>query len=160
MFCEDDIVINDSCFLDKIELFNKYSDNDKAILLPNRYEIFNGVKFYIDMGEIEGKKCKWNKLSKIQINRLEFAESQNPHSACYCLSKKQMRKWELSGREWCNKVTGVGPLESAATFCLFEVFTLYKPHPNNLYFLEVQHWDDKYSKMYNPEGKHFSQFIP
>jgi len=159
VFIEDDIVIHDSCFLDKIAIFNKYSCDQKAVLLPHRYEMFNGIKFYIDMGQIDNKKCKWNSLSKIKVGNIELAECENPHSAFYCLSKEQMKIWQLSGRNFYNKVTSIGSLESAATFCLFEVFTLYKPHPKNINFLEVQHWDDKYSKMYNSEGKHFSEIV-
>ena len=157
LFLEDDIVIHDSCILDKIDIFNKYTPNKTAILFPHRYEMFNGVKFYIDMGEINGEKAKFSKLSSFKMGEVEFAECTNPHSAFYCLSKEQMKIWELSGRNWYNTVSAYGKLESAATFCLFEAFTLYKPHPRNINFLEVEHYDDKYSKMYNPEGKHFSQ---
>lgn len=159
LFLEDDIVIHDSCILDKIDVFNKYSPDKTAILFPHRYEMFNGVKFYIDMGEINGEKAKFNKLSSFKIGEIEFAECHNPHSAFYCLSKEQMKIWELSGRNWYNIVSACGKLESAATFCLFEAFTLYKPHPRNINFLEVEHGDDKYSKMYNPEGKHFSEIV-
>jgi hypothetical protein len=159
VFIEDDIAIHDSCLLDKIAVFNRYSCDKKLLLLPHRYEMFNGVKTYIDIAAAASQKCKWNSLSKIKVGNIEFAECENPHSAFYCLSKEQMKIWQLSGRNFYNKVTAIGSLESAATFCLFEVFTLYKPHPKNINFLEVQHWDDKYSKMYNLEGKHFSEIV-
>ena len=159
LFLEDDIVIHDGSLLNKIAVFNEYSPDKKLVLFPHRYEMLNGVKTYIDISAINNQKCHWNKLLKIRIGDIEFAECVNPHAAFYCLSKEQMQIWKLSGRNWYNKVSSVGSLESAATFCLFEVFTLYKPHPKNINFLEVEHWDDKYSKMYNPEGKHFLDLI-
>ncbi len=140
---EDDIVINDSYLLNKLEEFNKASGKNNALLIPNRYEMWKGNKTYIDLINV-----KWNQWSVINISNVYFAECQNPHGGLYCLSKPQLQFWMESGRLWNNKITFVGSLESAVTGCLFECFSLYKPHPSNLHFLEVQHWDTKYSKIY------------
>lgn len=149
LFIEDDIVIHDSCLLDKLECFNKHSSDDRAVLLPNRYEIWQGMKTYIDYSYSEKEQSVYlqcNGLSKIEIGDVKFGEFHNPHSGFYCLSRKQLQIWRDSGRFWQNQVVLAGPLESAATGCLFECFSLYKPATENLHFLEVQHWDTKYSQ--------------
>lgn len=149
VFLEDDIIINDSTFIDKIECFNRNSNNLKYILLPHRYEMLDGQKTYIDFTYSEKENTAsltWNKLSIVTIGSVEFCEFCNPHSGFYCLSQSQLKLWIDSGRFWKNQDIIAGPLESAATFCLFETFSLYKPHPDFMHFLEVQHWDSKYSQ--------------
>lgn len=134
LFLEDDILLTDCCFLQKLELFNKHSLNSAALLLPNRYEMRDGHKTYPDIAD-----RLWNKLSIIDLNGLKFAECQNMHAAFYCLSREQLKKWDKSGRYWYEKNFWVGFLECAATGCLYESFELYKPYLTNLYFLEVEH---------------------
>jgi hypothetical protein len=145
VFIEDDILINDSCFLDKIAAFHQHS-TVQDVLLPNRYEFLDGTKRYIDL-TIESEMA-WNRLSAFKLGDIKFAECINPHSGMYCLSQAQIKYWARSKRTWKNQIVMVGPLESAATFCLLECFNLYKPHSNNLHYLEVQHYDTKYSKLY------------
>jgi hypothetical protein len=53
-----------------------------------------------------------------------------------------------SGRDWRGKDIYGGSRESAATYSLMECFTLYKPHPDNFYYLEVRHVDSRYSLMH------------
>jgi hypothetical protein len=145
LFIEDDIVVHDSLLLEKLEKFNQYCGRPDAVLLPNRYEMWEGRKTYIDL--TIDVRIAWNRLSLIQIEGIKYAECTNPHSAFYCLSQAQMKTWIQSGQSWKYQDVMVGPLESAATFCLLECFSLYKPHPANLYFLEVRHHDTKYSKL-------------
>ena len=145
LFIEDDIVLYDSFILEKLEKFNLQSGYENAILYPNRFEMYQGTKRYIDL-TIE-PQLSWNQLSSVEIEGVKFAEFSNPHSAFYCLSRKQMKQWIKSGRVFKNQVVNVGPMESAATFCLLECFSIYKPHPSNLNYFEVRHYDSKYSKL-------------
>ncbi|NJO77224.1 MAG: hypothetical protein HC827_01020 [Cyanobacteria bacterium RM1_2_2] len=145
LFIEDDIVLHDSLLLEKLERFNQNCGRPDAVLLPNRYEMWEGKKNYIDL--TIDTRIAWNRLSLIEIEGIKYAECTNPHSAFYCLSQAQMKVWMQSGQSWKYQDVMVGPLESAATFCLLECFSLYKPHPANLYFLEVRHHDTKYSKL-------------
>lgn len=146
IFLEDDIVIHDSLLLEKLEKFTQHCGYDDAILLPNRYEMCDGKKNYIDL--TIDSQVAWNKLSKVEIEGIKYAECTNPHSALYCLTRAQLQNWVKSGQRWKDQDLMVGPLESAATFCLLECFKLYKPHPANLHYLEVRHHDTKYSKQY------------
>ncbi|MEG3988922.1 hypothetical protein QUA13_17525 [Microcoleus sp. S28C3] len=151
LFIEDDIVLYDAFILEKLENFNRQSGYENAILYPNRYEMDQGTKRYIDL-TIQ-QPLLWNQLSSVEIEGVKFAEFNNPHSAFYCLSRNQMKQWIKSGRIFKNQVVNVGLLESAATFCLLECFTIYKPHPSNLNYFEVRHYDSKYSKLYpEPES--------
>lgn len=151
LLIEDDIVLYDTFTIEKLEKFNQESGYENAILYPNRYEMYQGTKRYIDL-TIE-QPLSWNQLSSVEIEGVKFAEFSNPHAAFYCLSRKQMKQWIKSGRLFKNQVVNVGPLESAATFCLLECFSIYKPHPSNLNYFEVRHYDSKYSKLYpEPES--------
>lgn len=151
LFIEDDIIFYDSFVIEKLERFNDQSGYDNAILYPNRYEMHEGTKRYIDL--TIDTDLAWNKFSSVEIENVKFAEFTNPHAAFYCLSRKQMKQWIKSGRTWKNQVVNVGPLESAATFCLLECFSIYKPHPSNLNYFEVRHYDSKYSRLYpEPES--------
>ncbi|NJL67108.1 MAG: hypothetical protein HC894_10590 [Microcoleus sp. SM1_3_4] len=151
LFLEDDIILYDAFVLEKLEKFNQKSGYENAILYPNRYEMDRGTKRYIDL-TVE-PDFAWNKLSSLEIEGVKFAEFSNPHAAFYCLSRKQMQRWIKSGRVFKNRIINVGPLESAATFCLLECFSIYKPHPANLNYFEVRHYDTKYSKLYpEPES--------
>lgn len=146
LFTEDDIVLSDSLTLEKLEKFNENCGEKEALLLPHRYEMWEGTKRYIDLTLDE--EIAWNKLSVVTIDGTKFAEFSNPHSGFYCLSRSPLQHWIQSGRDWKNQVLMVGPLESAATFCLLECFSLYKPHPANLNWFEIKHYDTKYSKLY------------
>ena len=146
LYIEDDIVINDGSFLDKLSRFNRFSGYPNAILFPNRYEMYEGKKYYIDL-TIE-PRLAWDKVSAVEVDGTKFAECSNSHSGLYCLSKTQMEHWIASGRTWNYQDIMVSPLESAGTYCLMECFKIYKPHPLNLSYLEVRHYDTKYSKLY------------
>jgi hypothetical protein len=94
-----------------------------------------------------------NQLSSVEIEGVKFAEFNNPYSVFYWLSRKQMKQWIKSGSIFKNQVVNVGHFESAATFFLLEGFSKYKPHPSNLHYFEVRHYDTKYSKLYpEPES--------
>jgi hypothetical protein len=155
LFIEDDIVLHDSFILEKLEKFNAKCGYAHAVLLPNRYEFWQGTKSYIDLTILESDKI-WNGLSTVEIEGVKFAECANPHAGFYCLSKSQLQHLSSSGRAWKDKNLGFGgPRECAATYNLLECFSLYKPHPSNLYFLEVKHYDQKYSQLY-PEPSAYS----
>ncbi len=137
LFLEDDIVVQDTLYLDKFQLFNRFMANPKFLLMPNRYEISGPTKVYIDQD-------RYSKLAGVEIDGLKFSECANIHSASYLLSREQLDLWLASGRRLYRQISYIGPLESAASGCLMEVFSVYKPAPPNLRFLEVRHHDKCY----------------
>jgi len=143
---EDDIVIHDSSYLHKLTVFNTHCPDPRGILTANRYEMLEGTKRYIDLNMFRGRNVGWDKLSVFDISGVKYAECENPHAGLYCLNATQLKRWAQSPRDFKNLNFMVGPLESAITFSLCECFTIYKPHPQNIQFLEVEHYDTKYSK--------------
>lgn len=147
MFLEDDIILNDSCFVEKIKKFNSISPEKNYVLLPHRYEYYNGFKSYFDQCSMSKNGPRSNSYSehlKLVSDDAVFTIFENSHSAFYCLNKEQMMIWIKSGYQWKNKIAAVGLLESAATFCMYENFEFFKPHPCNMFYLEVQHWGNKH----------------
>jgi hypothetical protein len=149
LYLEDDLVLRDSLFIEKLAYFNAAAPR-KALLLPHRYELWRGTKVYIDLcsKQTPGENRTTNALTRIEIGEWKFAEFENPHSGVYCLSRRQLSDWLDSGRHWYGLASYAGPRESAATGCLEEVFRLYKPHPDNMNFFEVRHLGTKYAELY------------
>jgi len=110
-----------------------------------------GRKHYIDLESRQSPEIGHsNRLTVIEIGGWKFAEFENPHSGWYCLSQDQLRRWLATGRRWYGKISLVAPRESAATGCLAEAFRIYKPHVDNMTYLEVRHWDTKYAELRDP----------
>ena len=145
LYLEDDLVLSDSLLLEKLTYFNSGTSGD-ALLMPNRYEMWRGRKVYIDNLPWKPGEFAWNRLTLAEIGGWKFAEVENPHSGCYCLSQRQLRRWLQTGRRWYGLESYSGPRESAATGCLQECFRLYKPHPANAGFLEIRHLGTKYAE--------------
>lgn len=152
-FMEDDLIINDSLFFEKLNWFNKISDIT-TLLQPNRYEISSRgriLKLYID-GDIKYRATK--NLQNVNINtylqtqyldkRILFKKPLNPHSGCFFLTNEQMLYW-ISKDYFLNYDTSfISPLESAATLGISKTFNLYKPETQNACFFEIQHFSDAF----------------
>jgi hypothetical protein len=147
VFLEDDIEIRDSSFLDKVARFCALPGMERCVLMPNRFEYVNRVKRYIDLTHLSDL-IEWNRLSRVTQDGNVLAECFNSHAGMFCLSRAQIDLLVASGRDWRGLDVHSGPRESSATFSLLECFTLYKPHPDNFYYLEVRHVDSKYSLMH------------
>jgi hypothetical protein len=146
LYLEDDIVVGDGMLLDKLAFFNEHAPPE-ALLLPHRYEFWHGRKTYVDLVSKRSPEiCAWNRLTELELGDWRFVEYENPHSGFYALSRPQLQRWLATGRHWNRRISWVAARESAATGCLGEAFRLYKPHPDNMTFLEVRHWDTRYAE--------------
>lgn len=145
-FLEDDIVLQDPLFLDKLTFFNA-ATNVRKLLLPHRFEVQAARKFYIDLRwpHHDFREFAWNEAATFPLGSYKFSQCANSHSACFCLAQPQLNHWLATPRAWNRRIMGAGPLESAASGVLHEAFEIYKPHPANLPFLEVRHWHPTYS---------------
>jgi len=151
-YLEDDLVIHDPMLLAKLEWFTSQTGDD-CVLQPNRFERASGPypKVYID-GEIrpgasspfqdvrQSPMLKGRILGREQI----FFRPHNPHSGCFFLNARQMRK--LSEQPYFAKPDDafISPLESAASLHLMQTFKVYKPAPENASFLEVEHFQPSF----------------
>lgn len=152
-FMEDDLIIRDPYFFEKIKWFNDYN-NDICILQPNRYEVSTCdrvLKSYID-GDINPKATEnyqnINEFSKLSMKnmgqKIIFKRPYNPHSGCYFLSQKQVEYWITQPHFLDMDVSFVSPLESSATLGLMKTFRVYKPSLKNANFLEIQHYGNSF----------------
>jgi len=153
-FLEDDIIINDPEFFQKLNWFETVA-NEESILQPNRFETLIGQpvdKLYID-GNL-GKPQFSAQFQDITIDtnlsashlggQLNFQRVNNPHSGCFFLNQRQMRQWMDQPYFLDRSVDFCGPLESAATLGIMKTFKIYKPARENASFLEVRHGDNRY----------------
>lgn len=143
-YLEDDILIKDKYFFDKLDYFNKLFPFN-YLLQPNRYEKNKSFqeKFYLD-GSF-GAKWKSNGLILNNLRkRTHFFNPINPHSGCFFLNQFQFNKIILSKHFFIKTKNFVGPLESAATYSINKEFEIFKPSLLNPSFLEVLHQGDRY----------------
>ena len=140
LFLEDDVVIQDTLYLDKFACFNRFVKDPKFLLMPNRYELTGPRKVYIDLE-------RFSRLAHLDMDGVQLSECANIHSASYLLTREQLDLWLATGRGLYRQISYIGPLESAASGCLMEAFRIYKPAPPNLRFLEVRHYDNCYAEV-------------
>lgn len=138
---EDDIVVEDSMFLEKVIRFNTAAANPSILLSPNRYEFYHGVKNYVDM-------YNWSRLAPIVLGDFHFKQCANHNAGCWLLNREQLERFEQDGRKSYMKESFLGPLESAGFGHLLESFQVYRPCHPNLHFLEVRHWDLRFYEAY------------
>jgi hypothetical protein len=155
-FMEDDLMIHDAQFFDKLQWFNAQIGNQN-VLQPNRYEVedirspYPFLKGYID-GDISYKATAHfqnvNEMPELTGNvmgkTVRFRRALNPHSGCYFLNAAQMEYWEKQPYFLDRDISFFDPMASAATHSVTKTFRLYKPAMENAYFLEVEHCDKAY----------------
>ncbi|MBP2316569.1 hypothetical protein [Azospirillum soli] len=152
-YIEDDLVIEDASFFDKLSIFNKVH-GESSVLLPNRYEtalVSNYRKLYIDRAMLEHlpiQSVEGDDRRIIQgpfLNRtLVLERPSNPHSGCFFLDERQMRIWRSRPFFLDRDTSFVGPLESAATLGILKTFKIFKPHESCASFLEIRHACNRY----------------
>lgn len=152
-YMEDDLIINDSLFLAKYKWFTSKLGADR-LLMPNRFEVstYPGLhKVYIDgafpeeyWGKVFPRGRQPPLVAKLLDQEFLLEHASNPHSGMFFLSAEQLGMW-LARPHYLDRHTGfVGPLESAASHGPMRVFHIYKPHPSNAGFVEVQHAGDHF----------------
>jgi len=161
-FMEDDLIIHDPLFFDKLRFFSQ-NFGDDCLLQPNRFELESsgalegkrptpmGIKFYCDGGaeHLDFKPAPLMRKSdaaeiltvSVMGRPVKFRRALNPHSGCYFLNAAQMGMFGEAPYFLEKSTEFIGPLESAATLGIMKRFVVYKPHADNANFLEIQHFD-------------------
>lgn len=157
IFSEDDLLVRDPLLFDKLAWFNE-AFGDSRVLLPNRLEwnpSAKRLKTYVDGDISAGTLANMNRhlpdedVLKARPLHAEhvFQRARNPHSGFFAITKTQLAHW-MAQPHWLDyDVSFVSPLESAATLGLTKTFPIYKPQGSSSAFLEVEHLDDRFSKM-------------
>lgn len=148
-FLEDDLVIHDPYFFRKLTWFHRQF-GDECLLQPNRFEL-GGLdaavaKLYIDGNLPPRSTARFQNIAQTPDLTLPYLDATirlfrplNPHSGCYFLTQSQMTYWAEQRHFLDRDTSWCGPLESAATLGIMKTFRLYKPAPENMDFLEIEH---------------------
>jgi hypothetical protein len=149
-YMEDDLVLHDPLFLDKLDAFRGYA-GEGSVLQPNRFEVALGRPFdklYIDGDLRRGLVEQFVNFADgapeavdmpVFGRTMRFARTLNPHSGCFFLTNQQLGAWANCPEVMRGDTSFVGPLESAATLGLMRAFAVYKPHAANAGLLEIEH---------------------
>lgn len=157
-YLEDDIVVDDPLFFDKLEAFALAAGDGHHLLLPNRREelknplpgklfvdgpLWPDAREYMESIRLPGSRDRIDLT--FGPHRYRMLPAVNPHAGCFFLDAEQMAF--LAGQPWYGEpVVGFGgPLESAATQYLLTLFHLYKPADENPSFLEVIHASPRFA---------------
>jgi hypothetical protein len=158
---EDDFVIHDGLFFEKLAAFTNSFGND-ALLQPNRYEASGGHKVYFDgplvpevMASIQQPDGP-QELSSCWLGMpVTFERPSNPHAGGFFVNAKQferLRAWPgfgIPGAEF------VRTIETWATYAIVSVFCVYKPASPSADLLEFEHRGTRYlDHMGLPEPAH------
>ena len=148
-YMEDDILIEDSNFFNKIEYLQKVLP-DEYTVIPHRCESIPEKGDVILSGDPDGgrRDLFWDTKEAIKMNWptgiINFYRAVNPHSGCFFITSKQARKirnlWEA--RAWNSPFVLSGPLEQAGSGRIIEILKIMKPVPEDYRFLMVRHQDE------------------
>ena len=146
-YMEDDLVIHDLFFFQKLQWFNSLFPMD-CLLQPYRYmrNLSPFAKEYIDS---ELDICIYDfydygggndKLIADYLgNSLEFIRAANPHAGCFFVNAKQFEKMLERVDFFEQTDIFMSPLESAASFKIMQNFKIYHPQYEKASFLEIEH---------------------
>ena len=164
MFIEDDILIHDDKFFQKMASFYEQFGED-VILSPNRYE-FWGRKDVAWKVYIEGDappsmrvphQATWRTDLSLSTNygSATLSIARNPMSACFVITRNQVKRW----MEWPDFQRPDPVMQStmlvleAVQLPLAGRLPIYKPVQPNASFLEVHHLPNRLSGMKTPSQK-------
>lgn len=144
LYLEDDLVIRDPLYLDKIAWFLERADHE-WVLMPQRYERLHrdGLGVMLVDGPLRRPPTAPRPipahLARLRLPgqpevRLEIPR--NPHAGSFCLSRLQVRR--LRDRPLA-RAGFISPLETAATLTVAEHFPVLKPVPRQWRFLCLEH---------------------
>ena len=154
-YIEDDSIIHDAAFFQKLRWFEDTFGSDCA-LQPYRYNVtqnpggdrakkhYGDFRFPADWWDVQWPEAGVDftrdcELETTYLGRpLRFVKATNPHSAGFFLSAAQYDR--MSGREGYGEATNrfVSPLESAASWDLVCSFRVYRPALSQASFLEME----------------------
>ena len=142
-YMEDDLVIHDAYFFQKLQWFEKLFGSE-CLLQPYRYMSYRDmfVKSYVDY-EWGGTREAYLSRGRLEADylgrKIQFLSDVNWHSGCFFLSSAQYER--MLSREECGKPNAklIGPLESAASYDIGETFRVYKPDWPQACFFEIEH---------------------
>ena len=147
-YMEDDLLLSDPEFFEKIAYLDRCSNGSYAFL-PHRCEHIPGKGDVILSGDPDGGRPDlfWDTGETITIpwplGERRFYRATNPHSGCYFLTRRQAEivKAFWVKNNWVSKWNLSGPLEQAGSGMLLPALRVMKPVTEHYRFLMVRHQD-------------------
>lgn len=159
-FLEDDLIIRDALFFEKLKAFNQMFGPEN-LLQPNRYELSAAspfIKLYLDGPLPVGYSDRFQDITvqpHLQLplfgTYVNLQRPVNPHAGCFFLTQEQMQHWAKQPYFLDRDVSFVGLSEgpaNAATLGIMKTFRVYKPVANSTNFLEVLHSDPRFVQQF------------
>lgn len=165
-YMEDDLIVDDPAFFDKIAWFAE-TFGPTSVLLPVRYEMgWTGTPAKV---AIDGKLSReglapfrrpglapaltgtWNGQAK------GFRLPGNPHAGCFAVTAAQLAHWMAQPSFYDRDASWGDPLVSAATLAPGKVFGLYKPAAPDPWFLGIEHFGTRYASIVAPAGERYGE---
>ena len=153
-YLEDDIVLFDPSFFDKLSYFDSLMGSE-YLLLPHRFEQ-PPYPHVVDLLYIDGPihDSEFKSFARSDSNEtlsipwfpknIPVCKPSNPHSGCFFLTKEQLTSWSSSSC-WLDFDTSfISPLESSATLGISKTFKCYKPSSSHSSWFNVQHFGDSF----------------
>lgn len=147
LYLEDDLVIQDSRYVDKFAWFNDRT-NHRFVLMPHRREpsaAHAPQHLFVDgpIKPVDQIEPLWATDEQIATSvrfwdgqDIDFATVANPHSGSFCISSPQLEY--LRSASWPPEPF-IGPLETAATGTVLNHFSVLKPSLPCREFLTLEH---------------------
>lgn len=148
-YFEDDLIIYDPMFFDKLNFFNATKKDPVCLFQPHRYELALGEsadkkqlahKVYNDYCGAHQRHSDPS-LRFVALGRpITIERSTQPHAGCWFLNETQARLFvESDYFGWRGQLLWNSPLDTAATWGIARVFKVYKTALDSLDFFEVEH---------------------
>ena len=142
LYLEDDLVIQDRLYLDKLAWFAEHTTG-RYVLMPHRFEQGADARLFVD-GPLDASHLPRHQQPAADTVRIGFPDGQcigfdiaaNPHSGSFALSRPQ-RQW-IASRGLSEEVF-IGPLETVATWTVLQHFPVLKPAWRDRDFLLIEH---------------------
>ena len=145
LYLEDDLVIQDRLYLDKMLWFLRKTQHQLA-LMPHRYELTGNhlnPRLFVDGPiDVEALPDHQQPAERVASGRFDggalvhFDVASNPHSGSFCCSASQRQHLLSLG---VADEGFIGPLETVATFTMLQHLRVMKPSWWNRDFLLVEH---------------------
>jgi len=145
LYLEDDLVIQDRLYLDKLFWFLHKTEHQLA-LMPHRYELTGyhlTPRLFVD-GPIEPTALPAHQQPAEEVaagsfdgqQRIVFDCASNPHSGSFCCSAQQRQRIRAAG---VADEGFIGPLETVATGTMLQHLPVFKPSWPHRDFLLLEH---------------------
>lgn len=160
---EDDMVIHDPLFFDKLAWFEGEFGTQR-LLHPLRYEMAQSgtpamvsvwPKISVDDMRALGMRRDGQAASLAADwhgRRQSFRLPVNPQIGGYFVSDAQLRHWARTPWLYDRDAAFVGPLESAMSLSVCRAFDVYQPAEPDPFFLSIEHWGTRYARNHAPPG--------